>query len=339
MSRLNVKKNAFYTSPGFLLLGVVFSLTLFLLNFEPIEADLNSSPLLYIFSESLNSSFILKYSIYFFIFALNLSFLYLINLKLFDNPKGGFEITLLYLLFYLSSIDRLTLSPIFFASPLIIASFYYTLFYGEESKNIFYSSFLFSIATLVEFRLLIVFPVLLFLLMINRSDFKRDFLLSLTALVSPYIIVFVIRYLFFFDFIDYTLFLKDLILDFNINILFFNNLVQLLLLGALTLMLYSSISLFLRSTSKLNGISYITFIRSITLLVSLITPLFLYNASISNYFSVLFVPVSLIVFQYVFMNYSGSSNLGEVSILYDRRFFLFLILFIFLIFNRISLNL
>lgn len=334
MNVLNSNKLAFYTTPIFLFMGVVLSFTLFVIDLSPIYADLSDSPLFYGFSDFLNQSPIVNYLLFFIIFVSCAFLLYSINRKLFDNQKGGLELLLMYLFFSLSSLDSLVISSILLATPFIIISFYYTLFYGEESKNIFYSSFIFSVATLVNFKFVLIFPVLLFLLMLNRSDIKRDLVLFFIALISPYIIIFSIRYLIFFDFIDYFYFLRDLLIDINLNFIIFNNLIQLFLLICFVVILYSSMTLFLKSTSKLTGLSYITYVRSLTLLFSVLVPVFLYSSLIRDFFLMLFIPLSLTIFQFVYLNF----NAGESNRL-NYRSILFLILFIFLIFNRISLNL
>lgn len=237
--------------------------------------------------------------------------IYILNHSFFNIGKSSTVLVFIYLIFLFSSPQTIFLSGSTIAAPLFLLSLYYTVNSGNNHVNIFASGILISIATLFDFHLFTLLPFIIYYSLIKSSFSFRSLILFLSAIVLPYIFAFSIRHIVFED---ASLFAQILWLDISsisaphLNIdtvahasLFFFSL----------FIAYRAIYSILNKLSSYKTIKATALVRFIVTAIIFAAIILLHNHIQANYMTLLAIPASFVVNEYLTSKNTSQTKRGE----------------------------
>jgi len=251
--------------------------------------------------------------------------IYHVNERLFSCGKSSASITIFYLILVLSNSESIFFNGSSIAAPLMLWSIYYTMFTKVGEKQLFTAMFLISCATLFDYHLIFVIPLIFYYSLVTSSFAVRSIFVALTSLVIPYILVLSFRYLFFGDVSDFLALMIDDISNINSPYLRMESVAGVLLILSFLLVIYRSVVSELGVINRYKVVKSIGLVRQIAVMVVLFAIILLYKEVQSTYITLAAIPLSFIIMEYLSLKTTGRFRRVE-----------FLVMLILLALNRIA---
>lgn len=312
-----IARYRFVYSPIFLglyaILMLLSSLKLNVFSFEKLKPE--TLPLLSkIFNtESLTSDWSAVVVIGLILLTSALLFFY--NTKVFNCGNPLATAPLLFIIFVLTPPSALVFSGSFVAAPLVLASIYMSLFTKDNDKNIVLSVLFISTATLFDFHLLVIVPLILYYSLQSSSFEFRNIVIALLMIALPYVFTISARYLFYGD--------SGVIIDRIANdfkaisapVLKIDSIAGGVLIISFIIIFFRSIMMVGRFSGTYKILKSAAVSRNIAFLVVLSIVSVLYPAVQPGFFFLISIPFSLIVSEYVTHESTSSNRRVEFLVL------------------------
>ncbi len=251
--------------------------------------------------------------------------IYYLNERLFSCGKSSSAITIFYLILVFSNPESVFFNGSSIAAPLLLWSIYYTMFTKDGEKQLFTALFLISCATLFDYHLIFVIPLIFYYSLVTSSFAVRSIFVALTSLVIPYILVLSFRYLFFGDVSEFLALMVDDITDINSPYLKMESVAGVMLVLSVILIIYRAVVSELGVINRYKVVKSIGLVRQIAVMVVLFAIIILYKEVQSTYIVLVAIPLSFIIMEYLSLKTTGSYRRVE-----------FLVMLILLALNRIA---
>ncbi len=251
--------------------------------------------------------------------------IYHVNERLFSCGKSSSAITIFYLILVFSNPESIFFNGSSIAAPLLLWSIYYTMFTKDGEKQLFTSMFLISCATLFDYHLIFVIPIIFYYSLITSSFAVRSIFVALTSLVIPYILVLSFRYLFFGDVSEFLGLMIDDISNINSPYLKMESVAGVLLILSIILLIYRSVAGELAIINRYKVVKSIGLVRQMAVMVMLFAIIIFYKEVQSTYIILVAIPLSFIIMEYLSLKTTGRYRRVE-----------FLVMLILLALNRIA---
>lgn len=241
--------------------------------------------------------------------------LYAFNLKTFSCGKPNSVAPLLYVIFVLTPPDALIFSGAAVAAPLVLTSVYISLFTKDNDRNLVLSVFLISLATLFDSHLVLIVPLILYYSLQSSSFNFRNIVLAVVVLALPYIFIIFGRDLAFGD--DGAV-MSQIVSDLkriSAPVVIIKSPAGVFLVVAFMLVIYRAVI----SAGKYSGTYKILksagVSRNVILMILLGLISLLYPESQPSLFSLLSVPLALIVAEYTTNDNTSNHRRAEFFVL------------------------
>ncbi len=225
--------------------------------------------------------------------------IYNLNNRFFSFGKNSLTVAFLYLLLVYSSPVNIYFSNTTIVAPLLLLTLFYTLKTNKGQAEQFYTGFFFSIATLLDFRLLPLIPFILYFSVTGSSFSARSIFMFLISLLIPYIFTFSVRYI-FFD--DVSLFWSSIIASlgsFSSPVIKVNNVAEALLIIMILYITIRAIYTLLNSLSRYKSSKSASITRSIIIAIVLTIIMLIYRENQPAFMHLIAIPLSFILSEYL----------------------------------------
>ena len=307
----------FVYSPIFLglyvILMLVSSVRLNVLNFDKLKPE--TLPILSkIFNtESLTSD--LSALIVIGLILLTSALLFFFNSRVFNCGNPSLIAPLMFMIFVLTPPSALIFTGSIVAAPLVLTSIYISLFTKDNDSNIVFSVFLVSAATLFDFHLLVIVPLVFYYSLQSSSFELRNIVIALLMLALPYVFALSARHLFFGD--------SGIIFDGVVNdfkrisapVIRVDSVAGGILILSFVLIFWRSIIMVGKLSGTYKILKSAAVSRNISFLIVLSVVSVLYPAVQPGFFFLISIPFSLIVSEYVTHESTTSNRRVEFLVL------------------------
>jgi hypothetical protein len=322
-----IARYRFVYSPIFLglyvILMLISSINLNVLNFETLKPE--TLPLLSKIFNTESLTHVWSAVVVIGLILLTSALLYFFNTKVFNCGKPALTAPLIFIIFVLTPPSTLVFSGSFLAAPLVLTSIYISLFTKDNDRNIVFSVFLISTATLFDFHLLLIVPLIFYYSLQSSSFELRNIVIALLMLALPYVFTISARHLFFGD---SGVIIDSIVNDFrNISapVIKVDNVAGGVLMLSFLLIFWRSIIMVGKLSGTYKILKSAAVSRNVAFLIVMSIVSVLYPAVQPGFFFLISIPFSLLVSEYVTHESTSSNRRVE-----------FLVLLILIAINRLS---
>ena len=241
--------------------------------------------------------------------------LYIYNDKVFNCGNPSVTAPMIFVIFVLTPPTTLVFSGSFLAAPLVLSSIYLSLFTKDNDKNIVLSVFLISAATLFDFHLLVVVPLIFYFSLQSSSFELRNIVIAVLMFALPYVFTISARHIFYGD---SGLIIDGIISDFrgiSAPVIKIDSVAGGILNLSFMLVFLRSIMMVERLSGTYKILKSAGVSRNIAFLVVLSIVSVLYPAIQPGLFFLISIPFSLIVSEYVTHESTSSNRRVEFLVL------------------------
>ncbi len=321
------KRYTFVNSPLFLGLFVLFMLfTSLILSVNAIDLPVRRSfPLLSgifdIVTLSSSTSYLLSVTV-----LLIIAFsIYYTNERLFSCGRSSLSLALFYLIISLSGPGSIYFSGAMIAALLLVWSLYFSVLTKKGDTQLFLSLFLISTASLFDFHIIFLVPVIFFYSLTTSSFAVKSVFIALVSASIPYLIILSIRYLLFGDVGEFLSEIFKELININLPLLKIETVAEALVLLSVATLAYRSSFEILKIINRYKVVKSIGLLRYMVILAVLLIITMLYKDFRNPFTVIISVPISFIIMEY--LSLKTESNSKRVK---------FLIMLILLVLIRIS---
>lgn len=242
-----------------------------------------------------------------FFLAVNAISLYIIGLKLLGTGKNKFLLPVIYLIFALVSPKVLIFSGSSAAALFVLWSLYFTISAKQSDLHFFVSGFLISVATLFEPQLTFIVPLIISYSMMTKGAGARSAVLMLFAVAIPWLFMLSLRYIFFQDATLFAQLFADELTGISLFRFSLESVADFALILFFVIISFSSVAFIMGQRNHYKILKAMAYTRFILLLLFLVLMLFIYPHTRGTLSSLIAMPVSLVVNEYM-LNYTKSNK-------------------------------
>ncbi len=241
--------------------------------------------------------------------------LYRFNEKLFTCGKSSLQLAFTYLVFALTPESTIFFSGSSIAAPLLMSSIYFSLLSKDDDNNLSIAAFLISLATMFNFLLVFMIPVILFYSLQSSSFELRKFVLSILVVLMPYIFVVSIRHLIFGDASIFLELLWTDIASVSAPAINAGNLADIVLIISFVVVFYRSVISVGKVVNRYKTLKYSSILRNIMVFLFLSLISLFYPAYGTQLFVLISIPMSLLIYESVSMESNLKARRAEFFVL------------------------
>ena len=241
--------------------------------------------------------------------------LYFFNSRVFKCGDPSLTAPLMFVIFVLIPPSALVFSGSMVAAPLVLTSIYISLFTKDNDTNIVFSVFLVSAATLFDFHLLIIVPLVFYYSLQSSSFDLRNIVIALIMLALPYVFAISARHLLFGD---SGIIFDEVVNDFkriSTPVIKVESVAGVLLILSFVLIFWRSVIMVGKLSGTYKILKSAAVSRNIAFLIVLSVVSVLYPAVQPGFFFLISIPFSLIVSEYVTHESTSSNRRVEFLVL------------------------
>jgi hypothetical protein len=241
--------------------------------------------------------------------------LYMVNEKFINSGKSSATLVMLYFILLMSDSETIFFSGSSIAAPLFLWAIISTINSGNENAEIFKAGFLISTATLFDYHLVAMIPLVLYYSLVNRSFALRSFVISVISVILPYLITISVRHILF---ADSHLFLTMLWEDITgITTPSFNpeSVAKIIILLFSAVLTYRVITSILSRLSSYKTIKYLALMRLIITSLIILSIIVFYDNIGGRFMTLLSIPGAYLINEYLFLDSTGKYRRAEFLVM------------------------